>query len=636
MVDGDALGAIGIGRLLPREGQRAALVAGAMLLAAIALLSLGAPWIATHDPHHIDPFARLQPGSTAHWFGTDALGRDVFSRAVWGARVSMVVALSVALIASAAGLVLGLAAGFVPRLDGLVMRVMEGLMAIPGILLAIALMAVTRASLATVLVAICVPEVPRIVCLVRSLAFTLREQPFIEAARAAGTRTPALLARHVLPAMTAPVLAHASFVAASAVLLEAALSFLGLGVPASTPSWGNMMADGRHYVGVAFHTLLYPGLLLAATVLAIHLLGDGLGAVLDRRVWGAVTATASHAERSVEERPVEGATLLDVIALSADVHGQRLVDGVSFSLNAGRTLGLVGESGCGKSITALSIMRLLPSPLFRLHGSVRLRGTGLLAMRESAMRRIRGRRIAMIFQSPMSALNPLLTVGRQIAEAVRAHGLADRRGAARLAVQALRAVEMPDPERCADAYPHELSGGMRQRAVIALALACEPQVLIADEPTTALDATHQAQTLALLGQLQRELGMGMLLITHDLGVVAETCDRVVVMYAGRKVEEADTAALFERPLHPYTQALLMSARSMHSSRRRLVEIPGGMPARGALGAACAFAARCSQARPRCRVEQPRLIEHGAGRWVACFAIERRWQTPAQPVDEGLS
>lgn len=260
------------------------LILGALLLVAVALLSLAAPWIASHDPQDIDPLVRMQGPSVAHYFGTDALGRDVFSRAVWGGRVSMIVGLTVAVLATLGGVLLGLLAGFVRWADGPVMRVMDGLMAIPGILLAIALMAVTRASLSTVIVAIIVPEIPRVVRLVRSLSLTLREQLYVEAAHAVGTRLPLILWRHVLPNMMAPLIVQATFVAASAVLIEASLSFLGVGVPAQTPSWGNMMAEGRNFVAVAFHIILYPGLLLAATVLAINMVGDGLRDALDPRL----------------------------------------------------------------------------------------------------------------------------------------------------------------------------------------------------------------------------------------------------------------------------------------------------------------------------------------------------------------
>ena len=260
------------------------LVLGAVLLVLVALVAIGAPWLITHDPEDIDPSARLEAPSVEHRFGTDALGRDVYSRALLGGRVSLIVGCTVAALATVFGVLLGMIAGFVRRADGPIMRVMDGLMAIPGILLAIALMAVTRASLTTVIVAITVPEIPRVVRLVRSLSLTLREQLFVEAAHAVGTRLPAVLWRHVLPNMLAPLMVQATFVAASAVLIEASLSFLGVGIPAQTPSWGNMMAEGRNVVAVAFHIILYPGILLAVTVLSINMVGDGLRDALDPRL----------------------------------------------------------------------------------------------------------------------------------------------------------------------------------------------------------------------------------------------------------------------------------------------------------------------------------------------------------------
>jgi peptide/nickel transport system permease protein len=264
--------------------KNSTLIAGVVLLALVAIVSLAAPWIATHDPQDIDPMARLNPASVEHFLGTDAVGRDVFSRAVWGGRVSLLVAVCVAGLATAVGVLLGLIAGFVRWSESLIMRVMDGMMAIPDILLAIALMAVTRASLTTVIVAITIPQVPRVVRLVRSLALTLREQPFVEAAHAVGTRLPVILWRHVLPNMVTPLVVQATFIAAAAVLTEAALSFLGVGVPAETPSWGNMMAEGRNFVAVAFHVIVYPGVMLAATVLAINMMGDGLRDALDPRL----------------------------------------------------------------------------------------------------------------------------------------------------------------------------------------------------------------------------------------------------------------------------------------------------------------------------------------------------------------
>jgi peptide/nickel transport system ATP-binding protein len=302
----------------------------------------------------------------------------------------------------------------------------------------------------------------------------------------------------------------------------------------------------------------------------------------------------------------------------------RSVDGLSYTVHAGQTLGVVGESGCGKSVTALSIMRLIPMPPGRFAGgAVRYRGADLLKLSERQMREIRGNRISMIFQEPMTSLNPVLTVGRQIAETVRVHRQVGRAEAIARAVEMLRVVQIPEPQRRAGEYPHQLSGGMRQRVMIALALACDPELLIADEPTTALDVTIQAQILDLLKHLQKELGMGVVLITHDLGVVAESCDRVVVMYAGRKVEEAPVLQLFDHPLHPYTRALMLSMPSMNTHSRRLAEIPGMVPAPHELGRGCAFAARCLYAQARCRSETPALTQQGEGHVVACFAVEEK-------------
>ncbi len=299
----------------------------------------------------------------------------------------------------------------------------------------------------------------------------------------------------------------------------------------------------------------------------------------------------------------------------------RAVDGVSFTVQAGQTLGVVGESGCGKSVTALSILRLLPTPPARHLGAIRYRGSNLLDFSEREMRQIRGNRISMIFQEPMTSLNPVLTVGRQIAETVLVHQETNRAEAMQRAVEMLRLVQIPEPERRAREYPHQLSGGMRQRVMIALALACNPELLIADEPTTALDVTIQAQILDLIKRLQKELGMGVMLITHDLGVVAESCDRVVVMYAGRKVEESSVLALFSRPLHPYTRALMASMPAMNSQLKRLTEIPGMVPSPHELGRGCAFAARCQYAQQRCVDENPPLTSQGEDHVVACFAVE---------------
>jgi len=294
-----------------------------------------------------------------------------------------------------------------------------------------------------------------------------------------------------------------------------------------------------------------------------------------------------------------------------------VVDGVSFALESGRTLGLVGESGCGKSMTALSILRLVPPPGRIAGGRIVFDGRDLLALNEREMRAVRGNEIAMIFQEPMSSLNPVFPVGDQIAEAVRLHQHLGRREAWKKAVQMLALVEVPEPEHRARAYPHELSGGMRQRVMIAMALSCQPRVLIADEPTTALDVTIQAEILDLLESLQHRFRMALLLITHDLGIVAQRADEVVIMYAGRAVERSATEDLFRAPLHPYTRGLLDSIPRMGGRRGRLAAIPGAVPDPARWHRGCRFRDRCEFAIRACEQTDPALVEHRPGRWVAC-------------------
>ncbi len=331
--------------------------------------------------------------------------------------------------------------------------------------------------------------------------------------------------------------------------------------------------------------------------------------------------------------PGTGETILEIDNLHTQFFTEdgvvRAVDGVSYQVRSGETLGVVGESGCGKSVTALSILRLVADPPGRIvEGTIRFEGTNLLALSETEMEAIRGNEISMIFQEPMTSLNPLFTVGRQISEAIALHQGLSKRAAMDLAVEMLRRVHMPEPERRVQAYPHQLSGGMRQRVMIAMAMSCNPKVLIADEPTTALDVTIQAQILDLMREIQDGLGQAIILITHDMGVVAEHADRVVVMYAGRKVEEAEVDELFDHPGHPYTMGLLGAIPNLDDAARaetgrvRLNEIKGMVPSLLDLPRGCIFAPRCGFASDQCHAAYPPLVEHRPAHWVACWHAER--------------
>jgi oligopeptide/dipeptide ABC transporter ATP-binding protein len=335
--------------------------------------------------------------------------------------------------------------------------------------------------------------------------------------------------------------------------------------------------------------------------------------------------------------------LLDVRDLRTSFFTQRgearAVDGVSFSLDEGHTLGLVGESGCGKSVTSHSVMRLVSPPGRIVSGSVMFEGKDLLALSEEEMREVRGDRIAMIFQDPMTSLNPVFTVGDQIAETIRLHQRVDRSAAWERAVEMMALVAIPDPRRRASSFPHELSGGMRQRVMIAMALSCTPKLLIADEPTTALDVTIQAQILELLARLQRELNLALLLITHDLGVVAEVCDDVAVMYAGTIVERGNVRQIFKRPAHPYTRGLLRSVPRLARGKERvsrLESIEGVVPSLLALPSGCRFAPRCPHRIAMCEEAEPELLDAGEGQRARCTLFDSRRTDEAALAARGVA
>lgn len=303
----------------------------------------------------------------------------------------------------------------------------------------------------------------------------------------------------------------------------------------------------------------------------------------------------------------------------------KAVDGVSFYLNKGETIGVVGESGCGKSMTSLSILNLIPSPPGEIvDGEILLHGKNIVGLSQEELRKIRGKKISMIFQEPMTSLNPVLTVGEQIAETIRLHEKLPRKQAWDKAVEMLRIVGIPSPEKRAKQEPYQLSGGMRQRVMIAMALACSPDVLIADEPTTALDVTIQAQILEILKDLQQKMGMSIIFITHDLGVVSEMCDKVAVMYAGQVIEEGVTEQLFEEPLHPYTRGLIDSLPKLYEEQDELQTIEGSVPSPYHYPEGCRYADRCPFARELCRAAQPELIEMAEGRKVRCYQYSEKW------------
>ena len=579
---------------------------------------------------------RLRPPSPVHWMGTDEYGRDLFSRIVHGGRISLGVGGAVTLLSLLLGLPLGLYSACHPLLEAFLMRLCDGLMAIPGILLAIALMSAFGPSAQNVVIALTLVYTPGVARIVRASALKIREQNYIDAIRLQGASSSRILWRHIAPNTLSPLIVQASYIFADAIISEAGLSFLGAGIPAPAPSWGNIVHSGKLLVFKAWWVVLFPSLTIILAVLSLNLIGDGLRDWLDphRHVpvgRGRKTLAPSQGSGTDEApAPADSGALLRIDGLSTRFFTETgelaALNGLTLSIRKGEILGLVGESGCGKSVAAQSILRLHDERYGIAYGGViDFGGRNLLALPLRQMPELRGREIAMIFQDPLSALDPVFTVGRQIVETMRRHQRISTGKAVLRAEELLALTGIASPSRCMRSYPHELSGGMQQRAMIAMALSCSPRLLIADEPTTALDVTVQAQILALIRELREKTGMAVLFITHDLAVVSELCNRVAVMYLGRVVEEAETEELFVRPLHPYTQGLIASIPPL-KGRQPLHVIPGAVPPLSAIPDGCAFASRCRIASQRCLRERPNLSGNGTRHRVACWnaAIPKGW------------
>jgi oligopeptide/dipeptide ABC transporter ATP-binding protein len=620
--------------------HRTGLVGAAMLVVAL-IMAVFAPFIAPYDPNEAVRVTLediFQAPSAAHLLGTDDRGKDVFSALIYGARVSLTVGFSAAGIAIVIGSLVGLVAGYRRGWVGsLLMRITDFFLVIPDLALMIVLVAVfsgaSGPSLSTIILVIGILGWTGTARLVRAQTLSVRERKYVLRAKAVGAGDVHILRRHILPAVLPLMLANMVLVISVAILDESSLAFLGLGDP-TVISWGQMLnfAFERGAVSAgAWWALLAPGFAIVWVVLGTTLLGTALEDAVNPRLkrHHLETGGADVARERVVPAldpplgPDATAPILRVrdLAIEFDVGGRalRAVDGVSFDLRRGETLGLVGESGCGKTTTVLGILRLLPPNGRVVGGSVWFDGEDLLSLDGRALRSFRWTRLSLVFQGAMNALNPVRTVGDQIAEAIRLHAPeTSKHEAARRAGELLERVGIS--ARRATEYPHTYSGGMRQRAMIALALACDPDVIVADEPTTALDVMIQAQILELLGGIARDFGMGIILVTHDLGVVAQVCDRVVVMYGGVVAEENDAAPLFAAPQHPYTQLLLGSFPDLAHPDRPLRGIPGSPPRLDAMPGGCRFNPRCPHAFDRCHAERPPLYPAAGGR-ASCFLLD---------------
>jgi peptide/nickel transport system permease protein len=598
-------------RRRPRLRAGGALSAAWLVILLIA--SLTAPLWEPYPADDQDSLHTLAGPSGSHWLGTDQLGRDVLTRIAAGGLISVGPGLLAVVVAFGIGIPLALIAAehgrWVERGSS---RFAELLLALPAMVILLAFVGAVGVNLWAIMTVLGVLLSAPVYRIFLGQAQSVRTLLYVDAARVNGVSSARVNLRHVLPALATTIAVQAAQLFAIGVLIEAGLAFMGFGPKVPTPSWGGLIADASQNVYTDPWLMVPTGLVLALTVVAANVLADTVqaGTGGDEReqapTAAALAVTASPAAAAAAAPDPDA--LLEVRDLTVAVAGgPGLVTGVSFALRPGTVLGLVGESGCGKTMTARALPGLLPAGVAVTGGSVWFAGRDLAGLPEKELRAIRGREVAMISQEPMVALDPVFSIGYQLIQPIRRFRAVGRAEARRIAAELLAQVGITDPRRVLRSYPHQLSGGMAQRVCIALALTGSPRLLIADEPTTALDVTVQAEILSLLRSLVRDTGLSVLIVSHDLGVVADLCDDVAVMYAGQVAESGTVAAVLGQPSHPYTAALLGANPHVAEGLPvpdRLPSIPGTVPAPADWAAGCRFAGRCALATGECALPVP--------------------------------
>lgn len=540
------------------------------ILLAITMAVAFASWIAPFDPLAQDLSSILVPPNGTHLLGTDPLGRDVFSRMLYGGQPALLGVFIAVGLFLLLGVSLGILAGYLGgKIDRIIAGVVDTLLALPNIVIVLAVLAIFTQSLSAAMVTFGIMASGNLVRVVRGVCLSIREELFVAAALVSGLGHGRIMFKHVLPAIVGPTIVQAAFFSGVALSIQTGLGFLGLATLPPAPSWGGMVGEASAIMVQTPYLLYVTGGIIALMTLAFGLFGDGLRDVMAEKKSGKTAAAAKPIDVPVGKRPGRVATdaLLELRDYSVGFHTSsgslvNVVNQVSFSIQRGEILGLVGESGSGKTVTALSLLGLLPPNGQVTGGNAWLHDEPIAYLGESGYKPIRGHKIGLISQEPMVALDPLFTIGNQLCEVLK-HLVGGTKGRLRTrAIELLASVGLPDPERLLRKYPHELSGGMIQRVVIAMALAGDPDLLIADEPTTALDVTVQAGILDLLRELRDNRGLAVLLVTHDLGVVADLCDRAIVMTQGTIVESAQIEDLFYDPQHEYTKQLIQSTPNL--------------------------------------------------------------------------
>lgn len=593
------------------------------LLTAAAVL---APLLPIRDPDELGirttEVARFESPGWNAWFGGDGQGKDLFSNVIWGARPALFLALLVTAVGAFFGTLMGIAGGyFKGRVDSVVMFLVDVLLAFPALVLLVAVTGTLGNSLWVLAVALIIVSIPAYTRIVRGATLGVVERDFIEAARSLGAGRARVMSREIIPNILMPLASFAFLGFALVVATEGALAFIGLSIDGTT--WGSLISEGSRNIDEASHLALIPAAALFLTVLAFNFIGEGLRGGAGRQAKAPQAVIPASRDRSATAEPEAAGALLSIRSLTTvlptDAGPVTAVDDVSLDLAPARSLGLVGESGSGKTMLIRSILGNFPIPGVARAGQVLFDGTDLLTADDRSRRALLGSEIGVISQNPQTALNPVRTVRTQLTEPMRVHGGLSKSAAQTRAVDLLDEVGISEPQRRLGQYPHELSGGMQQRITIAIALANEPRLLLADEPTTALDVTVQHQILSLLTRLAADHHMALLLVTHDQGIVKDWTDDVAVMYAAQLVESGATGDVLGNPKHRYTRALMESVPRLDlPPNTRLASIEGQPPSLVDPPTGCRFAARCGHAEADCGGAQPGVTRLETGHSYSCW------------------
>jgi|GEM_PF-75308 len=608
-----------------RKKTNVYILTGLSLITIVFIFSIFGSLISEFDPLRTAPAMRLTAPGSIHWMGTDDVGRDIFTRVIYGIKISMVIGFVVTLISGIVGTIAGISAAYYPVTSKVIMRIVDSIMAFPTIILAIVLAGILGAGMRNIIIALAISYFPMIARVVRNATAEILATEYIESVVVLGKSNTYIIFRYILPNIASPLIVQLTYTFAMAILNESILSFLGVGIQIPTPSLGAMVSDGRNYINTAPWIITFPGLVISWIVLSLDLMGDGLRELLDpkrrhSKLRFKKMAILQSAYKATETDMQDLLKIENLTVVAADKHDtHEIVRDVSFAIRNGETMGIIGESGCGKSITAMSILKLTEPNIHIAKGYIYWGDICLSELPESRLRTICGKEIGTIFQEPMTSLNPVFTIEQQLSAPIRLHLGLKKADIHQRCIRLLQDVGIKHPEKTLKSYPHELSGGMCQRVVIAMAISCDPRLLIADEPTTALDVTIQAQILGILKELIRTNHMALLIISHDMGVIASLSENITVMYGGEIVEQDTRDSIIERAAHPYTEKLINAAEELYDGADELTIVRGSVPRPGEHIIGCKFAPRCTFSTRRCHTERPPLIRKKYGKGtVRCW------------------